>query len=168
MRKGLLATAILVLWGSLAWATNVHTSAGGMVQWTQGQLVLSQTNVWYDVPTLNQTIRVQSNSLWRVHANVRYRFIPIRNGNYASARLRLLVDDREVNLVGVVFHLSAGQSTEEVNQHQSIEAVVELPPGNHTLNVQVLKWQDAADSHIDVFADLNGYSTLLWHKVADL
>ena len=46
--------------------------------------------------------------------------------------------------------------------------LVELAPGNHTLNVQVLKWEDAADSHIDVFADLNGYSTLLWHKVADL
>ena len=63
---------------------------------------------------------------------------------------------------------SVSCATEEINQHQSIEAVVDLPPGNHTLNVQVLKWQDAADSHIDVFADLNGYSTLLWHKVADL
>ena len=46
--------------------------------------------------------------------------------------------------------------------------MVALAPGNYTLNVQVLKWGGAADSHIDVFAHYNGYSPLLWHKVVDL
>ena len=117
---------------------------------------------------MNQTIRVQARSLWRVHANVRYRFLPLRNGIYSSVRQRLLVNGREVNVVGVVFNPPGAEGMGEINQHQDIEAVVELAPGNHTFNVQVLKWEDAADSYIDVFADLNGYSTLLWHKVADL
>jgi len=160
--------AVVLLATTPSWAANVNTSAGGMVQWTSGELDLTQKNVWTDVPTLNQTIRVPARSLWRVHANVRYRFLPLRNGNYSSVRQRLLVDGREANVVGVVFNPPGSEGMEEINQHQNIEAVVELAPGNHTLNVQVLKWEDAADSHIDVFADLNGYSTLLWHKVADL
>jgi len=166
-RKLWLLTVVLLA-TSLGWAANVNTSAGGMVQWTSGKLDLNQTNVWYDVPTLNQSIRVQARSLWRVHANVRYRIIPLSNGDYSSVRQRLLVDGREVNLVGVVFNPPGSEGMEEINQHQNIEAVVELAPGDHTLNVQVLKWQDAASSHIDVYADGNGYSTLLWHKVADL
>ena len=157
--------AVVLLAASLGWAANVNTSAGGMVQWASGELDLRQTNAWTDVPTLNQSIRVQSRSLWRVHANVRYRFYPLRNGNYGSVRLRLLVDGKEVNVVGAVFNPPGAEGMEEINQHQNIEAVVELAPGNHTLNVQALKWED---SHIDVFTDLNGYSTLLWHKVADL
>jgi len=168
MPKKLVAVLVIMLAAGLSWAANVNTKAGGMVQWTSGQLDLRQTNFWYDVPTLNQSIRVQTPSLWRVYANVRYRFIPLRNGDYSSVRLRLLVDGREVNLVGVVFHPPGSEGMEEINQHQNIEALVELAPGDHTLNVQVLKWQDAGNSHIDVFADLNGYSTLLWHKVADL
>jgi hypothetical protein len=162
-----LVVAVLVA-VSLGGAANVNTSAGGMVQWTSGKLDLTQTNVWYDVPTLNQTIRVPMRSLWRIHANVRYRFYPLRNGDYSSVRQRLLVDGREVNLVGVVFDPPGAEGMEEINQHQNIEALVELGPGNHSLNVQVLKWQDAANSHIDVYADSNGCCTLLWHKVADL
>lgn len=147
---------------------DVTTAVGGMVQWTEGQLDLTRTDVWVDVPRLNPSFHVSARSLWRVYANVRYRFIPQRNGDYCLVRLRLLVDGREVNLVGVVFNPPASEGMEEINQHQNIEAVVELAPGDHRVVAQVLKWQDASSSHIDVYADGNGYSTLVWQKVGDL
>ena len=81
--------------------------------------------------------------------------------------LRLLVDGREANVVGVVFNPPGAKGMEEINQHQDVEALVELAPGEHKLNAQVLKWQDAPSSHIDVIADLNGCSSLSWQKIGD-
>jgi hypothetical protein len=168
MKTKLIFLGALLLVASPLRGTSVNTAAGGMVQWTEGRMDLTQTNVWADVPRLNQSIQVDARSLWRVHANVRYRFIPMQNGDYCSVRLRLVVDGREVNVVGVVFNPPGTEGMEEINQHQTVEAVIELAPGSHTLNTQVLKWQGAPNSHIDVFADGNGYGFLVWQKIADL
>lgn len=144
------------------------TVGGGMKEWKSGVKVLSDTNVWYNVPQLNTSFNVTTASLWRVHANVRYRFHPIGNGDNCTVRLRILVDGVPRNIVGAVLNLADLNGLEEVNQHLDIEALVQLAAGAHTVSVQVLKWQAAPNSVIDVAADANGYATLLYHKIANL
>ena len=172
MRKQILACVFVALFAIMANSNAtyaaVNTAYGGMLQWTSGQVTLSSTNVWYDVPNLNTTITVKKQSLWRVSANVRYRYIPINSGDYCSTRFQILVDGKVQNLVGVVFDPSGSGSMDEFNNHANVDALVVLPAGKHTVKVQALKWGAASNSHIDIFADMNGYSNLIWHKVSDL
>ena len=143
----------------------MSTSLGGMAIWTNGMVDIINTNRWYDVPNLQKTFNVNQKSLWRVYANVRYRFYPIKNGDYCSLRLRIVIDGTEMNLVGVVFDPLSSDGMQEINQHLNIETLAQLSPGNHIVKIQVLKWGAASSSHIDIFADYNGYSTLIWQKI---
>lgn len=158
---------LIALW--LTMMVTVPACAGtvaGMAQWKSGMVDIVNLNQWYSVPSLTRSLVVDgTTTLWRIYANVRYRFMPANGGDYCSLRFRILVDGAVSNVVGVVFDPKSSVEMDEVNEHATIETLANLGPGTHTVSVQVLKWDPTPHSHVDIFADMNGYSTLIVQRI---